>query len=106
DALNTGGDHVDALNSSTALETTGIGEGAIVPIPALDSGDDIDIPPSLRRITLTEDECRALEEIDLDVLAVNERTLVLKLRRSHAAATELDRRYLAKILARAGRVAA
>jgi N6-adenosine-specific RNA methylase IME4 len=103
DARNAGGDHVTDHADQPPHEAAGAGE-RVPPdasVPArFDPDDDLDIPPALRRVTLTADELAALEAIDIDALTLNERTLVLKLRGSNSSASALDRTYLAKILAK------
>jgi N6-adenosine-specific RNA methylase IME4 len=109
DARNAGGGHVTDHADQPPHEAAGAGEGAPpnAPVPArIEHDDDLEIPPALRRITLTEEERAALDAIDLDPLTLNERTLVLKLRGSNGSASELDRTYLAKVLAKAEGAAA
>ena len=64
--------------------------------------DDIDIPASLRRVTLCEAERRFIAAIDITALTLNERTLIAKLRQDDAAVTALDRQYLRRIAEKAG----
>jgi len=99
DRRNTGGDHVDEPEapSTTGLET-GAGEGAL----PVDPAPDLDVPDSLRRVEMTDDEWRRIVDFadDGKHLSLNDRLFIRKLTENPGGMTELDRRHLAKIAAK------
>lgn len=108
DRRNTGGDdEVDQPESATTPGKAGTGEGALpvdpVPDPGSEPGAGLDIPDSLRRVTMTDDEATIIAgDIEGHLVSLNDRLFIRKLRDNPDGMTALDRRHLAKIAAKVG----